>query len=118
MPFEPEKNIANILKKISSEFSDHMEISEKQVIVTWDYFKENHYSYQGKIADNIEYNDHPVLVDLIAPDFNSRERIQEMMFSVSKSISEFANIPENKIFIVYSSAHSVFVLDEGNIVEW
>lgn len=118
LSFETEKDIANILKDISSEFSDHMEISEKQVIVTWDTFKENHYSYQGKIAACNEQSDHPILVDLIAPDFNSRERIQEMMFTVSKGISKYANISESRIFIVYRSANSGFVLDEGNVVEW
>lgn len=118
LPFESEKNIGKILKEISEEFSDHMQISEKQVIVTWNYINADQYSYQGKLAENTEKSTHPILVDLIAPDFNSVERIQEMMMCISKSIEKYSDIPESRIFILYRAAQSGFVLDEGNIVEW
>ncbi|NIP31063.1 MAG: hypothetical protein GTO02_15040 [Candidatus Dadabacteria bacterium] len=118
LPFENDVDISEVTKSISSEFSNESEINEKQIIVTWDFYMPHCFSFQGKTAKNIEESDHPVLVEFIAPDFNSVERIQEMMKSISRAISKNAKITENKIFILYRSAQSGLVLDEGNIVEW
>lgn len=59
-----------------------------------------------------------MLVDLLAPDFNSEETVEKMLKTVALSISKRAHIPISNIFINHRQAHSGMVFDAGEIARW
>jgi hypothetical protein len=118
LPFEKEVNISKVLQKISWDFSHETGIDEKHVIATWEFYHPFHYAYQGKVVEYQNSGNHPILVDLLAPDFNDKPTIEKMLKTVASSIARLGIVPEERVFINYRCAHSGMVLDEGGIVEW
>ena len=72
----------------------------------------------GKTCTQQPGNSHPVLVDLLSPDFNSPEQIENMLRVVAASIAKRAQVSLNNIFINHRRAHSGMVFDAGEVVRW
>lgn len=118
LPFKTPFAIKDIIENITKDFSEETGIELEHITVTWEYFIENHYAVSGKTASHQPKTSHPILVDLLAPDFNPPANIERMLQTIAKSIFERANIPINNIFINYRKAHSGLVFDGGEVVQW
>ena len=64
------------------------------------------------------FETHPLIVDLLIPDFNDHNQVQRMMRSIATSLSEELDCPMNRVFINCRYARSGMVFDDGEIVEW
>jgi phenylpyruvate tautomerase PptA (4-oxalocrotonate tautomerase family) len=111
-------DISQIIIHISQEFSEKLAIELRHITVTWDYLASGHYAVSGEVASTQPTHSHPVLVEILAPDFNSHETINTMLEVVADSIHRHADIPFDNIFIHYCQAHSEMVFDAGRIVKW
>jgi phenylpyruvate tautomerase PptA (4-oxalocrotonate tautomerase family) len=118
MPLTPEIDIPSTIKVISDIFSKHMGIGTEHITVTWDYFKPWHYIHSNEACEIQSANSHPVIVDMLAPDFHSGNTIEKMLKVVADSLSKNSGVPIDNIFINYREAHSGMVFDNGDIVRW
>ena len=118
MPLSPEVDIPAAIKVISNEFSTQMGIGSEHITVTWEFFEPWHYVHSNEICEGQSSESHPVIVDMLAPDFHSGSKIEKMLKVVATTLSINSGIPLNNIFINYREAHSGMVFDNGDIVRW
>lgn len=64
------------------------------------------------------YAHHPILVDLLTPDYNDAKTIELMPSTVATSLATRAAFAITNIFINHRAAHSAMVFDDGEIVRW
>lgn len=103
---------------INSDFSITNHIPINHVHTTWEFYIPGHYA-KGKNAPNYQPDSHhPLIVDLLTPNFNKSDTIKIMLTSLAKSISGHSKVDLNNIFINHRYAHSGMVFDDGKIVEW
>ena len=110
--------IQNLLENLAREFAEALEIDLEHVTTTWQTLAPGHYAVAGVAAANQPANTHPILIDLLAPDFNSTETIEKMLGAIADIFSRLSGIAETNIFIHYRAAHSGQVFDAGEIVHW
>ncbi|MCW8328537.1 hypothetical protein MD588_06925 [Photobacterium sp. SDRW27] len=118
LPFEQEVQIPQVLSVLSQAVSDAGNIEQHHIMVTWEYLSKSHYAHNGQVADSQPINTHPLLVDLIAPNFNTEKQIAAMLELIANTIAEQVPIAKNNIFINFTPAYSDGVYDEGHVVEW
>ncbi len=118
LPFERPLDIPAVITGISRDFAEGNAIALEHVHVTWEYLEAGHFA-KGESAPAFQPEaPHSVLVDLLTPDFNSRDAIGAMLRTLAQSISRRAQIPPNKIFINHRQALSGMVFDDGDVVTW
>lgn len=118
MPFEGEFDAETMVKQISDDFARKTGVGVEHVTVTWEYFAPGHYAAGGRTAHQQPTEGHPILVDLLAPDFNTPSTIETMMTAVASSIAARASMPISNIFINQRQAHSGMVFDSGKVERW
>lgn len=118
LPFLQERDISSIIEGLSKDVSSHAGVDIRHFTVTWEYLKPGHYAVSGESREFQPMNGHPILVDVLAPDFNSCGNKDVILSSIASSLSDRADIPRNNIFISYNQAHSGMVYDAGEIVRW
>lgn len=118
LPFEQGREIGAVLTAVSRDFSEQVGIDIAQVTATWEYLESWHYAAGGRTAVNQPEDSHPILVDLLVPDFHPPEVVQKMLECVAGSIADRARVPTNNIFINVRQARSGQVFDAGEIVRW
>ncbi|MDT8405055.1 hypothetical protein [Sulfuriflexus sp.] len=112
------RDASAVIEGLSKDFSNATGIGIEHITATWEVLPSGHYAVGGKTALQQPPTSHPVLVDLLAPDFNADESIEKMLRAVSSNISKRADVPINNIFINCRKAHSGMVFDAGEIVHW
>ena len=118
LPFEEKFNITKTVLGISNDFSLGNSIPVNHVHTTWEFYTSGHYA-KGENAPTFQpYSHHPIIVDLLTPDFNGKEEIKIMLESLAKSISNHSKMNLSNIFINHQPAQSGMVFDDGKIVEW
>ncbi len=118
LPFEKPFDIDIVLEELTKDFVKETGISLEHVTATWEFLPSGHYAVGGKVAQHQPVNSHSVLVDLLAPDFNSGETIEKMLRVVASSVAKYTNLPIENVFINYRQAHTGQVFDAGNVVHW
>ncbi|MEJ2766359.1 hypothetical protein VV869_20600 [Photobacterium sp. MCCC 1A19761] len=118
LPFEQESKVAEAVTSLSRAVSDAAKIPLHHIMVTWEYLPAGHYAHHGQVVNNQPETTHPLLVDLIAPNFNTEAQIAAMLELIAHTISEQIPIEKNNIFINFTPAYSDGVYDEGHVVEW
>jgi hypothetical protein len=108
----------SVVEKITVDFAQGTGIDVAHVTATWEFFHPGHYAVAGRAAARQPEKSHPVIVDLLTPDFNDTEQIAKMLQVVSSSISKRAGVPIDNIFINHRQAYSGKVFDAGGIVKW
>jgi hypothetical protein len=116
--FEEGLEVSSILSGICRDFAEQMGVEIAHVTVVWEFLESWHYAAGGQTAPNQPRESHPILVDLLIPDFNSAETVERMLKSVAASIAKRAGISESNIFINVRQARSGRVFDAGEIVRW
>ncbi len=118
LPFEQSLDIAAVLEGLSRDFAEGTSTGIEHVTATWEFLPAGHYAVAGKAASYQPQSSHPVLVDLLSPDFNSPQKIERMLQVAASSIARRTGIPIDNIFINHRAAHSGMVFDAGEIVRW
>jgi phenylpyruvate tautomerase PptA (4-oxalocrotonate tautomerase family) len=118
LEFENGLETSGVIKQVSQDFSEATGIAVEHITVTWSFLPPGHYAVAGEVADYQPITSHPLMVDLLVPDFNSSERIEQMIQKTARSLSLRAQIPIDNIFINCRVACSGQVFDGGEIVYW
>lgn len=108
----------SVMKQLSSRFAQEMDMHEKNITITWEVLKPDSYLNNGQFAAGQPQDSHPVMVDLLIPDFNSQSRIEKMMECIAELLAVALSIPVGNVFIHCRLAASGMVLDKGEIVKW
>ena len=108
----------SVMKQLSASFAKEMDVHEKNITVTWDVLKPDYYLNNGQFVMQQPQGSHPVMVDLLVPDFNSQSRIEKMMGCIAELLAITLGIPVGNVFIYCRLASSGMVLDKGEIVKW
>lgn len=116
LPFEEDLEMSSLLAAVSRDFSEQVGIEIEHITVTWEYLESWHYAAGGRTAASQPKDSHPILVDLLVPDFDPPETIEKMMKCIAASVAKRVGIPENNIFINVRQARSGQVFDGGEIV--
>ncbi len=118
LPFEEGLDIPGILTGIARDFAGKTKIAARHVHVTWAYLEPGHYARGDQAPPRQPPSAHPLIVDLLVPDFNDDEIIALMLKTLADSISHRAPCAKNNIFINLRRARSGCVFDEGRIESW
>ena len=118
LPFNEPLNVRTVVIGITKDFATAAGIQLEHVAATWTFLSPDHYASAGSVAQYQPASTHPVLVDLLAPDFNSPTEVEKMLSSIASSISKRTKVQIDNIFINYRQAHAGMVFDAGEIVRW
>ncbi|MCW8956981.1 MAG: hypothetical protein OQL09_08865 [Gammaproteobacteria bacterium] len=118
LPFQSQPNMEHWLTQLSREFSQQTGIDTKHISIGWLYYDRGHYLDDSEIADFQSQNSHPLMVELLVPDFNKASDIQHMIRVAAHSLSDICNIDINNIFVHAATAANGLVFDKGSIVSW
>ncbi len=118
LPFKRAIKMPALVEDLTKDFAKGTGIGLEHVTATWELLPPGHYAAAGKTCTEQPAASHPVLVDLLSPDFNSPEQIENMLRVVAASISKRVLVPLNNIFINHRRAHSGAVFDAGEVVRW
>ncbi|MDE0040519.1 MAG: hypothetical protein OXT74_00645 [Candidatus Poribacteria bacterium] len=118
LPFNQPRDVGAVLEGLTRDFAESTGIKLEHVTATWEFLSEGNYAVAGSAALHQPKASHPVLVELVAPDFNSTEDVEIMLETVASSISKRANVQKDNIFVIYRGVGSGTVFDRGEIVRW
>lgn len=118
LPFQPPLDVDRILGEIARDFSETTGVELNHIHTTWEFLASGHYARGDDVPRYQPDTRHPLIVDLLAPDFNDAGTITVMLETIAESISSRAAFPINNIFINHRQAHSGMVFDDGEIVRW
>jgi phenylpyruvate tautomerase PptA (4-oxalocrotonate tautomerase family) len=118
LPFDPPLEISAVVKGITRDFAEGSGVGLEHVTATWEFIESGHYAVAGAAPLNQPRATHPVLVDLLSPDFNPPEQVEKMLHTVAQSVSVRTGVPIGNIFINHRHARSGMVFDAGKIVKW
>ena len=118
LPFEQPFDVANAVEDISKDFAQAMGIGIEHITTTWLFLQPGHYAWAGKAVQYQAKESHPVLVDVVAPDFNAPETVARMLHTVAASLADRTGVRIDNIFVHYQAARSGEVFDAGAIVRW
>lgn len=118
LPFEEPLDVPGIIKNIAQDFSRKTGIEPNHIHTTWEFYPSRHYAKGDRVADYQPKSQYPIIVSLLAPDFNSPDTVRLMLKTIADSIARHVDFPINNIFINHTQAHSGMVFDDGKIVYW
>lgn len=118
LPFSTFFDASAALEGVTRDFAKATGIRLEHVTATWEFLPPGHYAVAGKAVSRQPRGSHPLLVDLLVPDFNSGARVRRMLGAVAASIAKRANVPPANIFINVQQARSGMVFDGGKIARW
>ena len=118
LPLNEPRDVGAVLEGLTRDFAESTGINLEHVTATWEFLPEGHYAVAGSAALHQPQASHPVLVELVAPDFNSPEDVETMLESVALCISKRAKVQMGNIFIRYAGVGSGTVFDGGEVVPW
>ncbi|MBW9263843.1 MAG: hypothetical protein K1564_19960 [Candidatus Thiodiazotropha sp. (ex. Lucinisca nassula)] len=118
LPFGQQRDISRILQRITEDFSNASGIEKQHITVTRSLLSAGHYAVSGEVSDYQPESGHPLLVEMLLPDFNSSEEIADYIQVVADSLSRHAQVPINNLFINCRLARSGQVFDAGEMVHW
>lgn len=108
--------ISDALSTISGHLSMATDIPSEFITVTWEYFESGHY-LAGVNHGRYHDSTHPLLINVLIPDFNSDGAIQRVMNAIAESLG-LLGFERDEIFINLSLARSGMVYDRGEIIRW
>jgi hypothetical protein len=118
LPQPAKPDLQSVMKQLSSRFAGEMDMHEDNICITWEVLSPDRYLNNGVFTPAQPQNSHPVMVDLLVPDFNSQSRIEKMMGCIVELLAVVLAIPIGNVFINCRLALSGMVLDNGEIVKW
>ena len=118
LPRDEAPDIAPLLESLCQEFAATVGIDVEHVSATWTWLQPGHYAVGGRTAQQQPVDSHPLLVDLLAPDFNSARQVETMLVAIVDCLAAQGIAGRDNIFINHRAAASGRVYDGGEIVRW
>lgn len=118
LPFDPPLKVSAVIEGLTKDFAQGTGIGLEHVTATWEFLLPGHYAVAGKAAATQPSTSHPLLVDLLSPDFNSPAQVEKMLRVTASSLAKRARVPIENIFIHHRPARSGMVFDAGEIERW
>ena len=118
LPFADEPDTPALLENLCADFAAATGVGIEHVTATWEWLAPGHYAVGGKAADRQPRASHPLLVDLLTPDFNAGADVERMLVAIADSLAEHAGVARDNIFISQRDARSGRVFDAGETVRW
>ncbi len=118
LPFAKSFDVGAVLEGLSQDFARETGIELKHVHATWEFLEPSHYAVAGKTRGRQPKSSHPLLVELLAPDFNDARTIETMLACVALSLSKRVDVARSNIFINHRQARSGMVFDAGSVERW
>ena len=118
LPFDSQPEIAELLEGLCRDFAVATGVGVEHVSTTWEWLDPGHYAVGGKAATSQPDASHPLLVDLLVPDFNSAADVERMLTAIADSLAARTGIRRDNLFINQREARAGRVFDAGEIVRW
>jgi phenylpyruvate tautomerase PptA (4-oxalocrotonate tautomerase family) len=116
LPFE--LDVGAVLEGVSRDLAKATGVELRHVHATWEFLQPRHYAVAGRASLRQPKSSHPLLVDLLAPDFNDARVVEAMLACVASSLAKRARVARDNIFINHRQAHSGMVFDAGKVERW
>ena len=111
-------DVARAVRAVSAAFAQEASVDERHVTVTWETIDAGAYASGGETADAQPAHSHPVLVDVLAPDANSEDRLEAMLRAAADAVARAAGVEPANVFVHLHAARSGRVFDGGEIARW
>ena len=118
LPLGESKQIPQIIQAVSCLFAEATGIEEDHITVTWETLAPGHYAKGGEVADQQNFDTHPLMAEVLIPDSNDAETVQFILHTMAKILAEVVGFPIHRVFIHCRLAQSGYVFDDGEIAEW
>lgn len=106
------------VRAISEAFVAGTGVGLEHVTVTWRYLEPGHYAQAGRTAAEQAHNTHPLLVELLAPDFNDTDTVSRMLECTAEAVADCTGVSISNVFVAYRAVHAGSVFDGGEVVDW
>ena len=117
LPFENQDSAAWPVQ-VCEHFARSTEIPLKHVSVTWQLLPGGHYASAGTRAQYQPQDSHPIIVEIMLPDFYALDRVEKIIKAAVEAISFASRMAKTNVFVQVNRARSGAVFDEGRIVRW
>jgi hypothetical protein len=118
LPLASGFDMSATLEELCRDFSTATGIGIEYVTFTWEFLPPGHYAVAGRAERQQPPDSHPVLVDLLTPDFHSPTRVETMVRAVAAVIAARTPVDIGNIFVNHRRAHSGGVFGNGDLVRW
>lgn len=118
LPLPVAPAMPRLLREITDDFAAATGVDAEHITVTWTFFEPGCHAVGGASATMQSADAPPLLIDLLAPDFNDDERIELMVRAAAASVASRAKVAPGKVFVSFRAARSGQVFDAGDIVRW
>lgn len=118
LPFRQTLPVSQILASVTSDFANATGIDANYVTATWQFYAPDHYVSGGQGAGYQPDDSHPLLVQLLCPDFHSSASVEIMLRAIASSLSRHTGVPARNVFVHHAAARSGSVFDQGDIRRW
>ena len=117
LPFENQDS-ASWPVQVCEHFARSTEIPLKHVSATWQLLPHGHYAHAGVRAQYQPSDSHPVIVEIMLPDFYALDRVEKIIHAAVEAVGFASKLPKQNIFVQVNRARAGAVYDEGRIVRW
>jgi hypothetical protein len=118
LPLAGSFDVGAAVRAITRDFAVGARVEARHVTVTWEVIEPGHYAHAGKTATGQPARSHPVLVELLAPDFHDDESVERMLVTTAEAVAAQAGVPPENVFVEFRAARAGRVFDEGAIARW
>ena len=118
LPFDQPFDVSSVVEGLTTDFAKELGIALEHVTATWEFLLPGHYAVAGKAVPHQPKDTHPILVEVLAPDFHSAQDVEKMLTIVASSLPQRAGVHLSNIFVIYRPAYSGRILDAGEVVRW
>lgn len=118
LPFEEPFVVNDVLTGLNRDFSEATAIPLFHIHSSWEFLAPGHYAKGEQAPAHQPFSHHPLMVDLLTPDFNDEKQIAVMLERIARSLSERTGFNQSNIFINHRQSYSLMVYDDGEIVSW
>lgn len=106
------------VRGVTSALATATEIDPEHISVLWNELSADSYAHRGDLAELQPQATHPILIDLIAPDFHRPHLVQLMMKTLAHEVAVLTGADHNNILIIHQPQSSGHVYDQGRLVSW
>ncbi|MBA3581463.1 MAG: hypothetical protein H0W44_03305 [Gammaproteobacteria bacterium] len=118
LPFAQKPNMTNVLEQLTTDFETSLGIGREQINIVWQWIEPNHYAAKGVVAAQQAHDSHPLLVEIIAPDFSKKTKIAQMLICVVNSLAASTGLPRENVYAMFREIHTGCSYHRGEIVKW
>lgn len=118
LPFDRELDVSAVIAGLSDDVALDTGVELKHLHVTWQFLEPGHYAGGGQTALRQPDDTHPILIELLTPDFLDVATSGQMSMAIARSLAARAGVSRKNIFIHHRRALSGSVFDGGDVVSW